>query len=90
LRARIAVWSGIAAAHFKHARIAQYRSGTQLGWHRDVANFESVVGVSRAGAALGLCAAGAGPLGLAARSLSHKDAALLHYFSHTGGREYAA
>jgi alkylated DNA repair dioxygenase AlkB len=51
LRARIADWSGIAAAHFKHVLIAEYRTGTQLGWHRDVANFESVVGVSLAGAA---------------------------------------
>jgi len=49
LRERIAVWSGIAALRFNHALIAEYRSGTQLGWHRDVPNFESVVGVSLAG-----------------------------------------
>jgi alkylated DNA repair dioxygenase AlkB len=51
LRARIAVWSGIEAGRFNHAIIAEYRMGTQLGWHRDVPNFEAVVGVSFAGAA---------------------------------------
>jgi len=51
LRERIAAWIGIAACNFNHALIAEYRTGTQLGWHRDVANFESVVGVSLAGAA---------------------------------------
>lgn len=51
LRTRIAAWSGIAASRFNHAIIAEYRIGTQLGWHRDVPYFESVVGVSLAGAA---------------------------------------
>jgi alkylated DNA repair dioxygenase AlkB len=51
LRERIAAWVGIPPARFNHALIAEYRSGTQLGWHRDMANFESVVGVSLAGAA---------------------------------------
>jgi alkylated DNA repair dioxygenase AlkB len=51
LRARIAAWSGIEASRFNHAIIAEYRTGTQLGWHRDVSNFEAVVGVSLAGAA---------------------------------------
>jgi alkylated DNA repair dioxygenase AlkB len=51
LRERIARWAAIPAARFSHALIAEYRAGTQLGWHRDVANFESVVGVSLAGAA---------------------------------------
>jgi alkylated DNA repair dioxygenase AlkB len=51
LRARIAAWSGIDASQFNHALIAEYRAGTQLGWHRDVPNFESVVGVSLAAAA---------------------------------------
>jgi alkylated DNA repair dioxygenase AlkB len=50
LRERIAAWSGIDASRFNHAIIAEYRVGTQLGWHRDVAHFESVVGVSLAGA----------------------------------------
>ena len=51
LRARVAAWSGIEASQFNHALIAEYRTGTQLGWHRDVPDFESVVGVSLAGAA---------------------------------------
>ena len=51
LRARAAAWSGIEASRFNHALIAEYRAGTQLGWHRDVSDFESVVGVSLAGAA---------------------------------------
>jgi len=40
LRTRIAAWSGIDASRFN-----------QLGWHRDVPHFESVVGVSLAGSA---------------------------------------
>lgn len=51
LRTRIGAWSGIEAVRFNHAIIAEYRMGTQLGWHRDVPNFEAVVGVSFAGAA---------------------------------------
>jgi alkylated DNA repair dioxygenase AlkB len=51
LRARSAAWSGIEASRFNHAIIAEYRTGTQLGWHRDVSNFGAVVGVSLAGAA---------------------------------------
>jgi alkylated DNA repair dioxygenase AlkB len=51
LRARVAAWSDIDASQFNHALIAEYRTGTQLGWHRDVPNFESVVGISLAGAA---------------------------------------
>jgi alkylated DNA repair dioxygenase AlkB len=51
LRARGAAWAGIAASKFNHASIAEYRPGTQLGWHRDVHHFESVVGVSLAGPA---------------------------------------
>jgi alkylated DNA repair dioxygenase AlkB len=51
LRARIAAWIDVAACDFNHALIAEYRTGTQLGWHCDVAHFESVVGVSLAGAA---------------------------------------
>jgi alkylated DNA repair dioxygenase AlkB len=34
-----------------HVLVAQYRPGTPLGWHRDVAQFELVVGVSLAGRA---------------------------------------
>jgi alkylated DNA repair dioxygenase AlkB len=51
LRERIANWAGQPAARFTHALIAEYAQGTQLGWHRDVANFELVVGVSLLSAA---------------------------------------
>lgn len=46
LRDRVAQWSGHPAREFKHALIAEYSEGTQLGWHRDVPDFELVVGVS--------------------------------------------
>src|SRR5437762_13538677 len=49
LRERIARWSEIPAARFSHALIAEYETGTQLGWHRDVPDFETVVGVSLGG-----------------------------------------
>jgi alkylated DNA repair dioxygenase AlkB len=50
LRARSAAWSGLEAVQLNHAMIAEYRAGTQLGWHRDVPDFESAVGISLAGA----------------------------------------
>lgn len=46
LRERIAGWTGIPAATFDHALIAEYTPGTQLGWHRDVPSFEAVIGLS--------------------------------------------
>jgi alkylated DNA repair dioxygenase AlkB len=46
LRERIADWTGVAASQFTHALIAEYSTGTPLGWHRDVPEFEFVVGVS--------------------------------------------
>ena len=46
LRAQIARWVGVADSQFVHALIAEYTPGTQLGWHRDVPEFEIVVGVS--------------------------------------------
>jgi len=50
LRERIAKWAGHPAEAFTHALIAEYSEGTQLGWHRDVPQFELVVGVSLHGA----------------------------------------
>lgn len=50
LRARVASWAVRPAAAFTHALIAEYAEGTQLGWHRDVPQFELVVGVSLLGA----------------------------------------
>ena len=46
LRAQAAAWAGLPADDFSSARVAEYRPGTPLGWHRDVPDFEVVVGVS--------------------------------------------
>jgi alkylated DNA repair dioxygenase AlkB len=51
LRERIAAWAKRPPEEFTHAMIAEYRAGTQLGWHRDVPNFERIVGVSLLGMA---------------------------------------
>jgi alkylated DNA repair dioxygenase AlkB len=51
LRDRVAKWTGVSAERFTHALVSEYAKGTQLGWHRDVANFELVVGVSLLSAA---------------------------------------
>src|SRR5262252_6082358 len=49
LHGRIAQWAGVPASRFTHALIAEYKAGTQLGWHRDVPDFGIIVGVSLAG-----------------------------------------
>lgn len=46
LRDKAAAWAGIAPAQLTHALIAEYRPGTPLGWHRDLPDFEEIVGVS--------------------------------------------
>ncbi|HWI84397.1 alpha-ketoglutarate-dependent dioxygenase AlkB [Ramlibacter sp.] len=46
LRARVAAWLGVEPEAFTQALVAEYRPGTPLGWHRDVPDFEDVVGVS--------------------------------------------
>jgi alkylated DNA repair dioxygenase AlkB len=51
VRDRAAKWVGIAAAQFDHALVAEYRPGTELGWHRDVPEFSVVIGISLAGSA---------------------------------------
>jgi alkylated DNA repair dioxygenase AlkB len=50
LRERAAQWAAVPAERFTHALIAEYKTGTQLGWHRDVPEFELIVGVSLGGA----------------------------------------
>lgn len=50
LKQRVASLVGASPASFPHALINEYRPGTPLGWHRDVPEFELVVGVSLAGA----------------------------------------
>jgi alkylated DNA repair dioxygenase AlkB len=49
LRVRIAEWIGLPAERFTHSLIAEYQPRTQLGWHRDVPNFEAVAGISLKG-----------------------------------------
>ena len=49
LREKVARWSGVAREEFGHALLTHYPPGTALGWHRDVPNFEIVIGVSLLG-----------------------------------------
>ena len=49
LRERIANWAEEPASQFTHALIAEYKIGTQLGWHRDVPEFEIITGLSLGG-----------------------------------------
>ena len=48
---RVAAWLGVDSSVFGMLLVAEYRPGTPLGWHRDVPNFESIVGVSLLGTA---------------------------------------
>ncbi|MDQ0570468.1 alkylated DNA repair dioxygenase AlkB [Variovorax paradoxus] len=52
LRAKVAAWMGMAPEDFTHVLVAEYRPGTPLGWHRDVPDFEDIVGVSLLGDAV--------------------------------------
>ncbi|MBL0422786.1 alpha-ketoglutarate-dependent dioxygenase AlkB [Ramlibacter sp. AW1] len=51
LRDRIARWAQHAPVEFADALVAEYSPGTPLGWHRDVPEFEDIVGVSLLGTA---------------------------------------
>ena len=46
LRNRVAAWQGVPADSLVHALVAEYAPGTPLGWHRDVPNFERIIGIS--------------------------------------------
>jgi alkylated DNA repair dioxygenase AlkB len=46
LRQRAGAWAGIAPEAFTQALVAEYQPGTPLGWHRDVPDFEDIVGIS--------------------------------------------
>jgi alkylated DNA repair dioxygenase AlkB len=46
LRDKAARWADEDPEAFNYALVAEYRPGTQLGWHRDVPQFESILGVS--------------------------------------------
>lgn len=45
-------WAGLPPADFTQALAAEYPPGTPLGWHRDVPDFEHIVGVSLLGEAV--------------------------------------
>jgi alkylated DNA repair dioxygenase AlkB len=49
LRQRAAEWAGIDPEAFTHGVINEYAPGAPLGWHRDVPEFEVVLGVSLLG-----------------------------------------
>ena len=49
LVAKVARRFGVEPSLFRHLLVAEYRPGTPLGWHRDVPDFESIVGVSLVG-----------------------------------------
>jgi len=46
LRRRAAAWAGLDPAAFQHALVTEYPPGAGIGWHRDKAVFDEVVGVS--------------------------------------------
>ena len=49
LRAKVARWLNLQPRQFVHALVSEYRPGAPLGWHRDVPQFEVIVGVSLGG-----------------------------------------
>ena len=51
LRMKVAQWVSAPAEAFVHALVTEYSPGTPLGWHRDVPEFEIIVGVSLGGRA---------------------------------------
>jgi alkylated DNA repair dioxygenase AlkB len=46
LRRRAAEWARLDPAAFQHALVTEYSPGSTIGWHRDKAVFDEVVGVS--------------------------------------------
>ena len=51
LRDKAAAWAGLQPLALTSALVAEYRPGVPLGWHRDVPDFETVVGISLLGLA---------------------------------------
>jgi alkylated DNA repair dioxygenase AlkB len=49
LRTRVARLIAVEEQAIRHALVTEYRPGTELGWHRDVGEFDVVVGVSLGG-----------------------------------------
>ena len=52
VRQRACAWAGIPPEQFSQALVAEYQPGTPLGWHRDVPDFEDIVGISLLGDAV--------------------------------------
>ncbi|WP_312117534.1 alpha-ketoglutarate-dependent dioxygenase AlkB [Kosakonia cowanii] len=46
LRNRVADWLRIEHGTISHLLVTEYLPGTQLGWHRDVPVYETIVGIS--------------------------------------------
>lgn len=46
LRDRVAQWLGVSPESLVQVLVSAYAPGTPLGWHRDVPDFEAIVGVS--------------------------------------------
>lgn len=46
LRDRVAAWMDVPRDQLVQVLVAEYAPGTPLGWHRDVPDFEAIVGVS--------------------------------------------
>ena len=49
LRHKVADWIGLQPQQFVQALVSEYRPGAPLGWHRDVPQYDSIVGVSLGG-----------------------------------------
>lgn len=49
LREKVGAWTDVTPQRFVQALVTEYSPGTPLGWHRDVPDFEVVVGVSLGG-----------------------------------------
>lgn len=52
LREKAGRWIGLQPDDFVHALVSEYPPGAPLGWHRDVPQFEAIVGVSLGGTAV--------------------------------------
>ncbi len=51
LQNRIAAWVGLRSSEFVQVLVSEYQPGVPLGWHRDVPDFETIVGLSLASTA---------------------------------------
>ena len=49
LRERLAHFAKVSPQSIRHAMVAEYQPATPLGWHRDVPDFEVIMGVSLLG-----------------------------------------